>query len=60
MLALLGTLVGGIAGVLPGILDLIDRKMQFKYHIDKAKVDMEVMKYRAEKEIDIEIGRAQV
>lgn len=53
MLTILATLIGGITGILPGILDIVDKRLELKYEFEKAKLQMEIYRFRAEKEIDI-------
>ena len=60
MLSLIATLVGAITGILPGILDFFNKKMELEYDFARHSLQMELIKFRAEKEMDIISTQADV
>lgn len=53
MLTILATLMGGLTGLLPGVLEFFNTKLRLQYDYERAKLQMEILKFRAETEIDI-------
>ena len=53
MLTILATLVGGLTGILPGVLEFFNTKLRLQYDYERAKLKMDVLRLQAKLETDI-------
>lgn len=58
--AVLGTLVGGLTSILPGVLDLLNNKEKFKYEKDLLALKLEASKQSAKNELDFLEAKADI